>query len=386
MSNYVPPKRGNQFWEEVCTPEYLQWMERWSTLTTEQKIASVDRESIEWHDNEAVLLIRLASAFMKKAGIQKYKPEYTTRAARDRVKNGYYTDTMTRVVSVPTSLFSGDGDDDDISDTKLHWPDAPLPMPVMVNFDEPSWFADMSLMVGLGRHISIEGPPSIGKDTAVEQLAAMHQIPLVVMGGDAGFRTRDLVGSQQIANGASYFDVADYAAAAVNGWWVLLTEVNAADPSAIMFINRQLAAPYVVNFAGRSFPVHQNFRLFVTYNHGLIGTKPLPQSFKDRFFSIRESFFTETQLRKRLEAMGWSMKPEHEMANSIIVDFGMAMWSAHERGLMRYQITVRRLKDAVDLVVVGGRSVKSALKAAVLASIDSPVEYKAAENVLNTVC
>jgi hypothetical protein len=55
-------------------------------------------------------------------------------------------------------------------------------------------------------------------------------------------------------------------------------------------MNGQLATPYEVQLHGRSFPVHPEFRVVVTYNPGLVGTKPLPPAFKDRFFPIKLAF------------------------------------------------------------------------------------------------
>ena len=268
----------------------------------------------------------------------------------------------------------------------LRWPDAPPIIQAMENFDKPRWFDLMERVVEQGRHIALEGPPGTGKDTAVQQLAAKLGKTLVTIGGDAGFRRRDLVGNAHIANGSSHFEVGEYVAAAVNGWWVLLTEVNAADPDALMYINAQLAPPYIVTIQGRAYPVHKDFRIFVSYNHGLIGTKPLPQSFKDRFFSVKVPFFTERGLEKRLEAMGpWSHEPMYEMGYSVVIQFGLKMWDAHERGQMRYQVTTRRLADALMLITLMGSDSNGAIKQAVIAAIDNPMEAKAAENVLKNV-
>lgn len=306
---------------------------------------------------------------------------------------GSYTSVLPSQVQVVTSDVNFQGNVDGAAtssqpvelESKMRWPIAPPLIEKMDNFDKPKWYDRMKVGVKMGKHISLEGPPGVGKDTAVEQLAAELGKPLVTIGGDSGFRQRDLTGGQQLVNGTSFYDIGEYVAAAVNGWWVLLTEVNAADPGALMYINRQLAAPYIVNIGGKSYPVHKDFRLFVSYNHGLVGTRPLPQSFKDRFFPIRVPFFTKAQLRRRLAAMGWSERPEHERGNSIIVDFGIAMWDAHERGRMRYQITTRRLKDSIDYMVIADVPAHEALEAAVVESIDNPVEAKAASNVISQV-
>jgi MoxR-like ATPase len=245
----------------------------------------------------------------------------------------------------------------------------------------------MRTMVTAGCHISLESPPSVGKDTAVEQLAAEEGAPLVTVSGDGGLRARALVGSMSMINGSTVFQVAEFAAAVVNGWWALITEINAADADVLLILNSLMAAPYAVQINGMSYKVHPNFRLFVTYNAGLVGTKPLPQSTKDRFFSIKLSFFNKTQLRNRLEAHGLPALDygENDVWSDKIVGYGVAMWAAYEAGRMRYQISVRRLIDAITLVKFGA-DVKSALDDAVVAAIDSPVEAKAARAILREVC
>jgi hypothetical protein len=267
----------------------------------------------------------------------------------------------------------------------VKWPECPPMVEGQDWFKEPSWYKTMRAMVRLGKHIALSGPPGVGKDTAVIELAAQEGHPLITIGGDAGFRRRDLVGQTHINNGSSYIEVGEYAAAVVNGWWVLLTEVNAADADALMFINAQLAAPYIVSVAGKAYPVHPDFRLFISYNPGLVGTKPLPQSFKDRFYSIQVPFFTEPFLKGLLEAHG--MPVSNMPWPRVIVAYGMAMWKAYEMGQMKYQVTSRRLIDAVDLMVNGLEdTIMDALKHAVIAAIDSPMDAKVAERVLTEVC
>jgi hypothetical protein len=267
---------------------------------------------------------------------------------------------------------------------RVQWPQAPPIIDSMGDvFRKPPWFDTMRKMVKLGRHIALQGPPGVGKDTAVQELAAQEGVPLVTVGGDAGFRRRDLVGSAQIAMGHSFMDVAEYAAAVVNGWWAVLSEVNAADADALLYINTQLAAPNIVTIAGKAYPVHPNFRLFITYNAGLVGTKPLPQSFKDRFFSIQIPFFATVQLKSVLVAHGM---PSDAPWSNFIVEYGQNLWNAHERGQLRYQITSRRLMDAVALMNSGlTDSPVDALGAAVIAAIDNPLEAKAATQILKNL-
>ena len=276
---------------------------------------------------------------------------------------------------------------DDTQYGALLWPDAPPMCEKFDGFRKPADYATITAMVKLGKHISLEGPPGTGKSTAVEEMAVQFSKPLVSVGASAGLRKRDLIGTQEIVNGTSKFAVAEFAAAVVNGWWCKIDEVNAADPDVIMLLNSLTASPYTINIHGMQYPVHQEFRLFVTYNYGLVGTKPLPQSFKDRFYPIKWTFPSEAMLRKILIAHGMPVQDSNDPNvpnwTSYVLAFAQRMWDAHVRGQMRYQISTRRLIDAVALMNAGLCSeVKHALKMAVIQCIDAPMERKAANQIL----
>lgn len=282
----------------------------------------------------------------------------------------------------------GHTESDDTEVGEMIWPDAPPFVTEMENFRKPSFYDTMKTVIEHGKHVSLAGPPGIGKTTSVEQLACDAGMPLVSVGGEQGFRKRDLIGTQEIINGTTKFLVAEFAAAVVNGWWAKIDEANAADADALMVLNAVTSAPYVINIHGKQYPVHPNFRLFITYNHGLIGTKPLPPAFKDRFFPFKLSFPTESQLRRLLEAHGMPGKDLNDYGiapawTATIVQFGIRLWDAHIRGQMRYQISPRRLIDAVFLMNIGATDdVKKALEQAVIDAIDSPVEAKVAQKIL----
>lgn len=291
-----------------------------------------------------------------------------------------YADIMPSQVGIVTSDVTFNASQPTITnhaeqtfDKVLKWPLAPPIIGEMSNFEKPSWFDKMEKMVSIGSNIALESPPGMGKDTAVQQLAAKHRKPLVTIPGDAGFRRRDLVGSPDISGGTSYFNVAEYAAAAVNGWWVLITEINSAEADALMYINSQLAAPYVVTIDGKAYPVHKDFRLFISYNAGLIGTKPLPQSFKDRFFSIKIPFFTKAALKARLSKMiDFTVNTNVLMA---VAEVGHAIYEDHKAGRIRYQITARRLHDSLKWYVVEGSvTLEDALQEVLCDSVDVSIE------------
>lgn len=308
-------------------------------------------------------------------------------------RNGVsYVDVVpTTIIKKAESVSAGvltSSNDNEATESPIMFPETPFVPARMKNFRKPVWYDRMKMMVGAGKHIALAGPPGIGKSTAVEQLAADNHIPLVNISSDAGLRRRDLTGNVELVNSHTQFMVAEYVAAAVNGWWVKIDEVNAAEPDALMFLNSQIAPPYTVNFYGQSMKVHPDFRLFVTYNPGLTGTKPLPESLKDRFFPIKLQFPTTSQLRKLLEANGMPSQNLYEGTydwTQVIVEYGRMAWESHEMGRMRYQITPRRLMDAVDLVKLADENVFDALEQAVIAAVDNVAESRVLKELLKTL-
>jgi len=287
--------------------------------------------------------------------------------------------TAQQTVSAPQQEYDGQ---------TVTWPDTPV-----INdtadypwFRKPAWYDRMALMVKLGKHISLAGPPGIGKSSAVEYLAAEQGKVLVNVSADAGLRRRDLTGNVELVNSHTRFMVSEYLAAVANGWWVTIDEVNAAEPDALMYLNSQIAPPHSASFYGQTVQVHPDFRLFVTYNPGLVGTKPLPESLKDRFFPVKLQFPNESTLRRMLEANGMPVKIDDGSVQwqDAIVNYGLSMWKQHELGRMRYQITPRRLMDAVTLVMHAGVEVYEALEAAVIMTVDNVSEVRVLEEALKS--
>lgn len=257
-------------------------------------------------------------------------------------------------------------------DKYLHFPPTPALGKVMPNYEKPNWYDRMEKCLDAGRHVAIAGPPGIGKSTGPEQYFASRGQPFVVVNGDGGFRRKDMEGSKDVAAGSTFFQVAEFATAAINGWGVILNEVNAADPDALLYINGILEVPHMVNINGVAYPVHKDFKLVVTYNPGLAGTKPLPQSFMDRFFPIRLDFPTMAFLR-RLVSVKTGCRPTAPYMERLL-KYAFDCNELSEAGKIRYQISPRRLFDAVFLMENGYTDVEMAIKHAIVDVVDNKPE------------
>lgn len=337
---------------------------------------------------------------------------------QDGLRYAHYTDvTPKRVASISERLESlkihvdqakviaGDNGTQqtqapELGEEPIVWPEVPPQVKPHPQFVEPKYYRTMKSMVRAGRHIRLAGPPSVGKDTAIKQLAFESGKPLVSLNGSS-LRERHMTGIRaQDASGRSYFIPSQFAAAVVFGWWCNITEVNAAEQDVLLYLNSITEEPFVLTLNGRAFPVHPDFRLFVSYNPGALGTRPIPASLADRFFPVKLDFHSPASLRKVLQANGM---PESDLVQSdsygnqkdwttCLVDYIINLYSAHENGKIKYQVTVRRGLDVVKLMEAGFSKdgidgFKDAVRAAVIDAIDNPLDAKEAERLLKaTTC
>jgi len=80
--------KGRAYHDEVLAEEFLDWREKWQELTFSEKKAQAKKAKAEWdeHEDPRVEAMRIAAAIREALGIEKYKPEYRTRAARAAIR------------------------------------------------------------------------------------------------------------------------------------------------------------------------------------------------------------------------------------------------------------------------------------------------------------
>jgi hypothetical protein len=76
--------RGKPYWLEVLDPSYLAWDVDWRTKTYDEKIKAAKKAGATWKEEKdpRVNILRATEAYRTAMGIEKYKPQYRTRAAR----------------------------------------------------------------------------------------------------------------------------------------------------------------------------------------------------------------------------------------------------------------------------------------------------------------
>ena len=83
-----PKLKGKEYNEEVLTEEYKEWHDDWKEMTYQEKKASAKKLKVKWdeHEDQRVDNIRMSAEVRAKLNIEKYKPEYVEKSARDRLK------------------------------------------------------------------------------------------------------------------------------------------------------------------------------------------------------------------------------------------------------------------------------------------------------------
>lgn len=80
--------RGAEYWQEVLDPAYNAWWKEWHNLSQEERIKKAKKAGVTWKEDKdpRVNIMRATEAYRTEMEIEKYKPEYKTRAARARIQ------------------------------------------------------------------------------------------------------------------------------------------------------------------------------------------------------------------------------------------------------------------------------------------------------------
>lgn len=149
--------------------------------------------------------------------------------------------------------------------------------------------------VHAGENVILTGGTGVGKTTHVTQLAARVKQPLLRINFNGETRMSDLVGKIQVIDGETRWVDGVLPMAMRKGYWLLLDELDFADPSVLSLLHPVLEEdPMLVlkENSGEIIKPHENFRLFATANSigamqdrasAYAGTTQMNEAFLDRW-------------------------------------------------------------------------------------------------------
>ena len=148
------------------------------------------------------------------------------------------------------------------------------------------------------------GPAGSGKTTSINYFASGLNIPVIEMTAHERMDVEDLLGGQTMIGGDLLPVDGPLTRAAKNGWWFLLNEGDAMDPSQQIALNEIVRGkPFTIPQTGETVVPHKNFRFLVTANTNFggdetgsfHGTKQQNVAFGDRFFVTELNYPTEEE-------------------------------------------------------------------------------------------
>ena len=180
-------------------------------------------------------------------------------------------------------------------------------------FIPPSYLADLEQLILFGKPVLLVGSAGIGKTIGVEYLANKHGKQFYRVNFDGGMTPESFIGGVRVeakvdpvtgtSNSVTFFQNGSVVEAAVNGGWLLLDELDKAQPEYAAALHAMLESvrnPIRLNDdGGRLVTPHPDFRIIATANTlgdvedsslGFFGSSPMNAAFKDRFSIFRVSY------------------------------------------------------------------------------------------------
>jgi len=202
-------------------------------------------------------------------------------------------------------------------------------VPLLATFDHYTLDAPTALLlralaraVRLGQPCLVEGETATSKTSAVLYLAALVGQPVVRLNLNGQTDVSELVG-RYVPEGAGWrFQEGLVPTAMRRGWWLILDEVNLAEPAVLERLNPALErSPSLIITEGDGArlgpggaPVHPAFRVFATMNPAEYqGRSALSPAWRDRFVSSFAAVAPgEADVRQMLERLIFARQPSIE--------------------------------------------------------------------------
>ena len=166
-----------------------------------------------------------------------------------------------------------------------------------------------------GENVLLEGPTGTGKTTMVRFYCAKHKLPYKRVSLNGGATADDLVGhyileSNGDGNVKTIWIDGVLGQAMVNGWVLVIDEINGAPAEILFVLNSVLDKERILVLSqkdGQIIKPHKNFRVVATCNpteQGYAGTNEINEALRDRFETTLKVDYNESVENKILKEIG----------------------------------------------------------------------------------
>ena len=269
------------------------------------------------------------------------------------VKNNTVTTTTTRPATKEKRMTLSKEREELVGDDHSY----PLLPKVIEGFYMPDFADSLVARVRYKRNVLVVGPTGSGKSDMNEKMAKAYEIPCVRINFSSGTSEGDLLGKFVIKNGETVFADGYIPLAMKNGWWVILDEVDYAQPEHISCLQAVLEGKALVNIKneGEIVEPHARFRVFATANtkgrgdmtDSYNGTNFLNIAFLDRW-TIFEMNYT-----KKEKDIAKAIIGDDIMAGKLIDLFNLLRQSVKNNDLNNASFSTRRLIQTCEALKMG---------------------------------
>jgi len=222
----------------------------------------------------------------------------------------------------------------------------------------PKYTGNILTRIALGRNVLITGPTGTGKSEFVIHLAQLLGQKVVRVNLSVGTTEGHLIGKMIVKNGSTVFVDGIVTLAMRKGWWLLLDEVDYAQPEHLACLQPVLEGDTLLLVQNENEEVipHENFRVLATANtkgrgdasQSYTGTNILNMAWLDRW-SIFEMGYTEFEK----EIVHTILAKDHKLADQVIQYFEMLRKAVNDGVLANTAFSTRRMQQVCEMLAMG---------------------------------
>jgi MoxR-like ATPase len=228
---------------------------------------------------------------------------------------------------------------------------------VIDNYYLPKWRDRFAARINNNNMLFLSGPAGCGKSELVRVLAHHAQKELIRINFVSGIGESQLVGKYIVKDGATVFNYGLVPLAMKNGWWLLLDEIDYAEPEHLAILQPVLEgnALTMIQNEGEKITPHPDFRIIATGNtkgrgdlsQSYVGTNFLNASFMDRF-TVFEMDYTEREVDIAINETG-----DQVLSEKLIQVFGLFRKSVEDGQINNAVFSTRRLVQLCKALAIG---------------------------------